>query len=101
MGSMSRRIVVTGTNTGVGKTVFSAGLAHLIGANYWKPIQAGLEGHTDAELVATLGDLSADRILPELYRLRTPASPITPRRSTAFVSTWMRSIFRKRVSGRS
>ncbi|MCP3380345.1 dethiobiotin synthase [Bradyrhizobium sp. CCGUVB4N] len=72
---MSRRIVVTGTNTGVGKTVFSAGLAHLIGANYWKPIQAGLEGHTDAELVATLGDLSADRILPELYRLRTPASP--------------------------
>ncbi|MCK1712647.1 dethiobiotin synthase [Bradyrhizobium sp. 143] len=72
---MSQRIIVTGTNTGIGKTVFSAGLAHLLGANYWKPIQAGLEGASDAELVATLGNLSAERIVPELYRLRTPASP--------------------------
>ncbi|KRQ92900.1 MULTISPECIES: dethiobiotin synthase [Bradyrhizobium] len=72
---MSQRIVVTGTDTGIGKTVFSAGLADLLGANYWKPIQAGLEGETDTELVARLGSLSADRIVPELYRLRTPASP--------------------------
>ncbi|MGY4509557.1 dethiobiotin synthase [Bradyrhizobium sp. USDA 3650] len=72
---MSQRIVVTGTDTGIGKTVFSAGLADLLGANYWKPIQAGLEGETDTQLVARLGGLSADRIVPELYRLRTPASP--------------------------
>ncbi|MET4260892.1 dethiobiotin synthetase [Bradyrhizobium sp. S3.12.5] len=72
---MSRRIVVTGTDTGIGKTVFSAGLAHLLDANYWKPIQAGLEGETDTELVTRLGGLSADRIVPELYRLRTPVSP--------------------------
>jgi dethiobiotin synthetase len=72
---MSRRIVVTGTDTGIGKTVVSAGLANLLGANYWKPIQAGLEGETDTELVARLGGLSVDRIVPELYRLRTPASP--------------------------
>lgn len=72
---MSQRIVVTGTDTGIGKTVFCAGLAHLLGANYWKPVQAGLEGETDAEAVARLGSLSADRILPERYRLRTPASP--------------------------
>lgn len=72
---MSQRIVVTGTGTGIGKSVFSAGLADLLGANYWKPIQAGLEGETDAQLVARLGSLSADRIVPELYRLRTPASP--------------------------
>lgn len=72
---MRQRIVVTGTGTGIGKTVFSAGLADLLGAHYWKPIQAGLEGETDAQLVARLGRLSADRILPELYRLRTPASP--------------------------
>ncbi|WOH57524.1 dethiobiotin synthase [Bradyrhizobium sp. BWC-3-1] len=72
---MSQRIVVTGTDTGIGKTVFSAGLADLLGANYWKPIQAGLEGETDAELVARLGGLSPDRIMPELYRLRTPVSP--------------------------
>lgn len=40
---MSQRIVVTGTDAGIGKSVFSAGLAHLLGANYWKPIQAGVE----------------------------------------------------------
>lgn len=50
---MSQRIVVAGTDTGVGKTVFSAGLAHLLGANYWKPIQAGLEGETDTQTVAS------------------------------------------------
>ncbi|EIG61384.1 dethiobiotin synthase [Bradyrhizobium sp. WSM1253] len=72
---MSRRIVVTGTDTGIGKTVFSAGLANLLGAHYWKPVQAGLEGETDAQLVARLGGLCADRIVPELYRLQTPASP--------------------------
>ncbi|TYL71136.1 dethiobiotin synthase [Bradyrhizobium cytisi] len=72
---MNQRIVVTGTDTGIGKTVFSAGLANLLGANYWKPVQAGLEGETDAQLVAQLGRLSPDQIVPEFYRLRTPASP--------------------------
>ncbi|XIA67483.1 dethiobiotin synthase [Bradyrhizobium sp. TZ2] len=72
---MSQRIVVTGTDTGIGKTVFAAGLADLLGANYWKPIQAGLEGETDTQLVARLGSLSADRLVPESYRLRAPASP--------------------------
>ncbi|KRP85858.1 dethiobiotin synthetase [Bradyrhizobium yuanmingense] len=72
---MSLRIVVTGTDTGIGKTVFAAGLSDLLGANYWKPIQAGLEGETDTETVTRLGRLSPDRIVPELYRLRTPASP--------------------------
>jgi dethiobiotin synthetase len=72
---MSQRIVVAGTDTEIGKTVFSAGLAELLGANYWKPIQAGLEGETDSQLVAKLGGLSADRIVPERYSLKTPASP--------------------------
>ncbi|MGL9623913.1 dethiobiotin synthase [Bradyrhizobium sp. U531] len=72
---MSQQIVVTGTDTGIGKTIFSAGLAHLLGASYWKPIQAGLEGETDTELVARLGNLSPGRIVPERYRLQTPVSP--------------------------
>ncbi|WFU80480.1 dethiobiotin synthase [Bradyrhizobium sp. CIAT3101] len=72
---MSPRIVVTGTDTGIGKTIFSAGLANLLAANYWKPIQAGLDGETDTETVIRLGGLSAARIIPERYRLRTPASP--------------------------
>ncbi|WP_146986599.1 dethiobiotin synthase [Bradyrhizobium macuxiense] len=72
---MTGRIVVTGTDTGIGKTVFSAGLVNLLGARYWKPVQSGLDEETDAQLVARLGGLPADRIVPERYRLRTPASP--------------------------
>ena len=72
---MIRPIVVTGTDTGIGKTVFSSGLAGLLGARYWKPIQSGLDEETDSEIVARLGGLSPDRILPERYRLQTPASP--------------------------
>jgi dethiobiotin synthetase len=72
---MSQRIVVAGTDTGVGKTVFAAGLADLLGAHYWKPVQAGLDGETDSQTVARLGRLSHDRMVPELYRLQTPASP--------------------------
>jgi dethiobiotin synthetase len=72
---MSRRIVVTGTDTEVGKTVFAAALTDMLGACYWKPIQSGLEGETDSQIVARLGGLSPDRILPERYRLTTPVSP--------------------------
>ena len=48
------RFVVTGTGTGIGKTIFSAGLAQATGASYWKPIQSGLEDETDSEVVARL-----------------------------------------------
>jgi dethiobiotin synthetase len=72
---MSRRIVVTGTDTEIGKTVFAAGLADMLSACYWKPIQSGLDGETDAQIVARLGGLSCDRLLPEGYRLKTPVSP--------------------------
>lgn len=72
---MNQAIVVTGTDTGIGKTVFSATLAACLGASYWKPVQAGLDGETDSEAVMRLGGLSSQRIIPEAYRLRTPASP--------------------------
>ncbi|MBN9598372.1 MAG: ATP-dependent dethiobiotin synthetase BioD [Afipia sp.] len=72
---MIPRIVVTGTDTNIGKTVFAAGLADFLGADYWKPVQAGLEDETDTQTVARLGGLSGERILPERYRLVTPASP--------------------------
>ncbi|MFZ2995694.1 dethiobiotin synthase [Sphingobium sp.] len=67
--------VVTGTDTGIGKTVFAAGLAGALGAHYWKPIQAGVDPDGDKEVVARLSGLPADHILPEAYRLTTPASP--------------------------
>ena len=72
---MSARIVVSGTDTGVGKTVFSAALAGALDGYYWKPVQAGLEEETDSQTVLRLSGLAPERVLPEAYRLRTPASP--------------------------
>ena len=67
-------IVVTGTDTDIGKTVFAAGLTAALGARYWKPVQAGLADGSDAASVVTLG-VPADHVLPEAYRLTTPCSP--------------------------
>jgi dethiobiotin synthetase len=72
---MSARFVIVGTDTGVGKTVFSAALAGALDGFYWKPVQAGLEGETDSQCVARLSGLAPSRILPEAFRLKTPASP--------------------------
>ena len=72
---MTKRIVITGTDTGIGKTVFSAGLAGQLDGFYWKPVQSGLDDETDSEVVARLSGLPAGRVLPEVYRLRTPLSP--------------------------
>lgn len=67
------RLVVTGTDTSVGKTVFSAALAGATGAVYWKPVQAGLEDGSDS---LTVAELAPDvRIIPEAYRLGTSCSP--------------------------
>jgi dethiobiotin synthetase len=72
---MRRRFVIAGTDTGVGKTIFSAALADALGAVYWKPVQAGLEEETDSQTVLRLSGLAPERVAPEAWRLRTPASP--------------------------
>ncbi len=64
------RYVVSGTDTDIGKTVFCAGLCAMLGARYWKPVQAGLPA--DSEVVA---DLAGVEIVPEAYRLKLAASP--------------------------
>ena len=69
---MGRRFLVTGTGTGIGKTVFSAALTGALGGVYWKPVQAGLEGESDSQTVARL---SGRPVLPEAYRLALAASP--------------------------
>ena len=71
---MSRTIVVTGTDTDVGKTVFAAALASAMGARYWKPIQSGLDDGGDAVTAVTLG-VPTNRIVPGAYALLTPCSP--------------------------
>jgi dethiobiotin synthetase len=72
---MNQHIVVTGTDTGIGKTVFSAALTGALNAYYWKPIQSGLEEETDTQAVLRLSGIPSTQVLPELYRLKTPASP--------------------------
>ncbi|MBL0914503.1 MAG: ATP-dependent dethiobiotin synthetase BioD [Sphingopyxis sp.] len=66
------RFVIPGPDPGIGKTVFSAALAGALKLPYWKPIQSGLEEETDSEAVARLAGVP---VLPEAYRLVTPASP--------------------------
>jgi dethiobiotin synthetase len=65
-------LVVTGTDTDIGKTVFAAALCGATGARYWKPVQAGMEPESDSQAVARL---SGAEIVPEAYRLKLPASP--------------------------
>lgn len=72
---MNIRLVVTGTDTGVGKTIFSAALVDALGATYFKPVQAGLDGESDRATVMRLADLDARRALAEVYRLRSALSP--------------------------
>lgn len=69
---MSGRFVVTGTDTGVGKTIFAAGLAAALGASYWKPVQAGTDDGGDS---ANVRALAVRDILPEAYRLKTACAP--------------------------
>lgn len=68
------RYVIAGTDTDIGKTVFAAALTRALGANYWKPVQAGIEDGTDTGRVRELG-VPVEHILPEAYRLTTPCSP--------------------------
>lgn len=70
-----RSLVISGTDTGVGKTVCAALMTIILDARYWKPVQAGLEGETDSEAIARIAEIDEERILPEGYRLIAPMSP--------------------------
>lgn len=68
-------IFVTGTGTGIGKTVVAAILTEALKADYWKPIQAGDQEGTDTEWIRSVISNEQSRIHPEKYRLKMPASP--------------------------
>lgn len=77
-------IFITGTGTGVGKTLVSAILVQALEADYWKPVQAGLDGLTDSEWVKqTIGNPHS-RIHTEQYRLKMAASPHIAAREEGF-----------------
>lgn len=68
--------IVTGTDTGIGKTVASAMLVQALGYNYWKPIQSGIEdGGVDTRRVQKMTELPDERFLPEKYVFSEPLSP--------------------------
>ncbi len=69
------RVVVAGTDTGVGKTVLSALLTLASDALYWKPVQSGVEEETDRRAVLRMAELAEERALAERYVLRRPMSP--------------------------
>lgn len=72
---MPDRFFITGTDTGVGKTVVSALLCAALDAIYWKPIQTGARESTDRQAVVQLAQLSGERTIPENYRFAPPVSP--------------------------
>jgi dethiobiotin synthetase len=72
---MPSRFFITGTDTGVGKTVVSALLCAALDAIYWKPIQTGTREGTDCETVMRLARLPQSRTIPEAYRFAPPVSP--------------------------
>ena len=85
--TLFRGVFVTGTDTGVGKTVVCAALMHRyrslgsrpdtgrITMRYWKPVQTGIERDDDTREVRRLGGCSPREILLDGVRLRRPLSP--------------------------
>lgn len=72
---MRKNYFISGISTGVGKTVVSAIVAEALQADYWKPIQSGLDEATDTEIVQSLVSNSVSVFHPEAYRLKHPSSP--------------------------
>jgi len=78
-------IFITGIGTGIGKTVIATIVTKALGADYWKPIQAGFESGTDSEWVAKQLAGTPSIIFPEVYKLTMPASPHIAARNEGIV----------------
>ena len=67
---------VTGTDTGIGKTILAACLVQRWHADYWKPVQTGLAEDTgDSTTVAELAAAEPSRIHPPRHEFAAPLSP--------------------------
>src|SRR5262245_56577923 len=75
MDAMNQDFFVTGTDTGVGKTLLSALLVVALHRKYWKPIQTGASEGTDRQAVMRLADLKEAEACPEAYIFDPPVSP--------------------------
>ena len=74
-----RGVFVTGTDTGIGKTVTSsvvlAALREFGPTGYWKPVQTGIEEDDDTEEVGRLARCGGAELAREGIRLPKPLSP--------------------------
>jgi dethiobiotin synthetase len=68
-------LFITGTDTGVGKTLLSALLVAALNRYYWKPIQTGVSEGSDRETVMRWAGIDADHTMPETYMFDPPVSP--------------------------
>ncbi len=69
-----KKYFVTAIGTDSGKTLVSAILTEALQADYWKPIQCGLE-FRDTDTVKSLVSNGFSFFHPEAYLFKTPASP--------------------------
>ncbi|MFC1494850.1 dethiobiotin synthase [Thermodesulfobacteriota bacterium] len=69
------KIFITGTDTGIGKTLISAVLLAGFKGKYWKPVQSGIEDITDTQWIMEKTGLDESHFLEETFRLRLPLSP--------------------------
>jgi len=75
MSAFSKRIIICGTDTDVGKTIVSSFFVQGLKGIYWKPIQSGTEEGTDTKTVCKLLNLHPNRYLSERYKFKAPVSP--------------------------
>jgi len=72
---MPKRIFITGIDTDVGKTLVSAIVCQSLGADYWKPVQAGDIEKGDKYTVQSLISNTNTKIHKNTYALTSPMSP--------------------------
>lgn len=74
-----RGLFITGTDTGVGKTVAAAALMcryrGIVRLRYWKPIETGVELDDDTATVRQLAGCAEQEIFAQGIRLPKPVSP--------------------------
>jgi dethiobiotin synthase len=72
---MTGDLFITGTDTGVGKTVLSALLVASLNRRYWKPIQTGASEGTDRAAVMNWAGVAVGETHPETFLFDPPVSP--------------------------
>jgi dethiobiotin synthase len=70
-------IFITGTDTDIGKTIASAWLCSKLSADYFKPIQSGIQNtnpYTDSDFIQSL-NLPKTKVFEECYKFQHSLSP--------------------------